>query len=263
MSHPNGEQAEPAYPSAAAGQPPSSFQESATQFAARVTAPQPAPPEVFPPAPAAAPQQAPAVPQQAPAGVFASAPAGAATSAPVDPATQAVYAPGSSPIAAAAPAGPYAQGYGQAANTSAFPVTGVPVSAYPMVMEPKKKRTGMIVLTVVTIVLGLATAGLGTMYLLENGKRTQADTKVSEQSAQLEEADRKIKEIEGKLSTSKEENAKLTQDLTGARNKTDEVAKARDAMAACFQALNEYARNRNATTAKDADTKCAEASKYY
>jgi len=157
----------------------------------------------------------------------------------------------------------YPPGYAAESGMSAYPVTGVPVSAYPMVMEPKKKRTGMIVLTVVTIVLGLATAGLGTLYLLENGKRTQAETKVSEQTAQLEAADKKIKEIESKLSTSKEENAKLNQDLTGAKNKTDEVTKARDALAACFQAIDAYARNRNTTTAKDADAKCAEASKYY
>jgi len=262
MSHPNGEQADP-FHTPATSQPPYSFQESAAQFTAA------APAATAPAVPETAPSVDPATQPVYTSGAATVPAVPAAPPVPAAPAAPAVpgYAPASAPVPAPVSAPGYAAGYapGYAADsgTSAYPVTGVPVSGYPMVMEPKKKRTGMIVLTVATIVLGLATAGLGTMYLLENGKRTQADTKVSEQTAQLDAADKKIKEIESKLATSKEENAKLTQDLTGAKNKTDEVTKARDAMAACFQAINEYARNRNANTAKDADTKCAEASKYY
>ena len=252
MSHPNGEQADQ-FHTPPASQPPSSFGESAAQFTAFTPTPAPEPVQ---PAPS------------------------------VEPATQPVYSPGAAsvpavpvPVAAAPATAPaaavpvaavpvpaasgYPAGYAAETGTSAYPVTGVPVSGYPVVMEPKRKRTGMIVLTVATVVLGLAAAGMGTMYLLENGKRTQAETKVSEQAAALTAADQKLKEMESKLSTSKEENAKLTQDLTGAKNKTDEVTKARDAMAACFQALDTYARSRNTATANDANAKCAEASKYY
>lgn len=257
MSHPNGDQPEPFHPPAATSEPPSSFQESATQFTA----------SAFTTA------SAPAVPEQAPS--WAPVPA-------VEPATQPVYTHGAATVPAVPAASPvpgngfadpalpvpvahgYTPGYAAESGTSAFPVTGVPVSGYPMMaVPPKKKRTGTVILTVATIVLGLATAGFGTMYFLEASAHTKADKKVSEQTALLADADTKIKETESKLSTAKEENAKLNQDLTGAKNKTDEVTKARDALAACMAASDAYVANKNSSTARDVIVKCSEAEKYY
>jgi flagellar basal body-associated protein FliL len=199
----------------------------------------------------------------------------------VEPATQPVYTAGAATVPAPPEASPvpgngvaalpvpaahgYTPGYAAESGTSAFPVTGVPVSGYPMmpVAAPKKKRTGTIILAVATIVLGLATAGFGTMYFLEASAHDKADKKISEQTALLADADKKLKETESNLSTSKEENAKLNQDLTGAKNKTDEVTKARDALAACMAASDAYVANKNSSTARDVIVKCAEAEKYY
>jgi hypothetical protein len=299
MSQPNGDQADPFNSPATTSQPSSSFQEPVAPFTASTspaaTAPTvPVTPTFTEPAQgvhpglgqgvpsAPAPSLVPSDPATQPvytAGLAQGVPPGLAqgvTSAPapsVDPATQPVYPPGAATVPAAVgtdpalPAVPgYAPGYAAPGSTAAVPVTGVPVSGYPgypTVLEPKKKRTGTIVLTVATIVLGLTTVAFGTLYFLEMGARGKADRKVSEQTALLAEADKKVKDTESRLATSKEENTKLTQDLTGAKNKTDEVTKARDALAACMQASDAYAAAKNTNTARDLIVKCTEAEKYY
>ncbi|HEX6683232.1 MAG TPA: hypothetical protein VF062_10570 [Candidatus Limnocylindrales bacterium] len=239
MSHPNGEQAEPQYPAAASQPPPASFEQAAAQFTAAAPVAEPAPAQAPAPAPAQTWAQTPA---QTPAPATEPALAGVVLA----PAAQPAFAAGTAEV----PPPP----------TAAFPVTGVPVSGYPIV---KSKQTGKILLIVATVVLGLATAGLGTMYYLEAGARGKADKKVIEQAAALETAGKKLTETQTQLSTSKEENAKLTQDLTGAKNKTDEVTKARDALIACMQAIDAFDAAQNNATAKDLIVKCTEAEKYY
>jgi uncharacterized protein (DUF3084 family) len=178
-----------------------------------------------------------------------------------------VYTPGSAVVPTGHTADGTASFPASAVPVSGYPVSGYPVSGYPMpgypAAAPKPKRTGTIILTIATVILGLTTIAFGALWIVETGKRSQADAKVAEQTTALAAADTKLKDVESRLSTKTAEAAQLNQDLTGAKNKTDEVTKARDALAACMQASDAYAVNRNANTAKELIAKCTEAEKYY
>jgi hypothetical protein len=191
---------------------------------------------------------------------------------PATPATPSVADP--APTATYPAAGPIPPGYAPV-GTSAYPVSapaypvsapGYPVSAMPLgygYEPPKPKRTGVIVLSIATGVLALIAVGMATLFLVEHSNRTNADKKVSEQTTALTAEQAKTKDLEGQLSTSRSDLAKVTQELEGAKGKTADVQKERDAMAACFRALDDYYLSKTAANAKKADDLCREASKYY
>ncbi len=137
------------------------------------------------------------------------------------------------------------------------------ISAYPPPATPKRGRAGMIVLSLATGVLVLATAALGVLFFLEADARADTQAQLDQKTSALSAEQTKTKDLDTQLQTSKETVAKLNQDLTGAKAKTDEVTVARDALAACFQAIETYARSKTSANAKAADEKCAEAAKHY
>lgn len=173
------------------------------------------------------------------------------------------------PTAAFPAAGPIPPGYAPVAPVSApaYPVSGpaYPVSALPGYgfEPPKPKRTGTIVLSIATGVLALVAAGMTTMFFVEHSNRTNADQKITEQTAALSAEQTKAKDLESQLTSTKSDLARVTQELEGAKGKTADVQKERDAMAACFRAIDEYFANKTTANAKKADDACKEASKYY
>ncbi len=125
-----------------------------------------------------------------------------------------------------------------------------------------KKRGGVIALSIATGVLALATIALGVLYFLEAQAHTKTDAELTQRTASLVAEEAKSKNLDTQLKTSKEEVAKLNQDLTGAKAKTDEVTKARDALIGCFQAIEAFDAKQNAENAKQVIIKCEEADKY-
>ena len=160
------------------------------------------------------------------------------------------YAPGYAPVSAV-------PGYG--------PVSAVPygMPGYPMEAPKKKGRVGIIVLSVLTGLLTLGAAGMTTLYFVEKSERTAADKKVSEQAAAITTEQGKVKDLEGKWAQTKSEVAKLTQEIEGAKSKTADVTKEKEALAACFRAIENYAVAQTSANRQAADAACDEASKYY
>ncbi len=263
MSHPHGESAEPATqpvsapsplseaaytpaPPAAAAEPVSAAQPAAYQ-------PAPAPPA--PPAPAYTPAAAQAHPQAA---APVSEPTLVAAGAPAAGGDAAAYQIGVAPVSAPAYAPVSAMpGYGQ---VSAVPY-GLP--GYPMEAPKKKSRAGLIVLSVLTGVLTLAAAAMTTLYFVEKSERTAADKLATERAAVITSDEAKIKDLEGKWAASKSEVAKLTQEVEGARSKTADVTKEKEAMANCFRAMDDYFASQSNATRQALVTACDEAAKYY
>lgn len=143
------------------------------------------------------------------------------------------------------------------------PVSVAPYGYEAPIAPPKQGRTGKIVLSIATGVLALATVAFGVLYFFEASARASADKTVAEKTTALTAAQAKSKDLDRQLTAAKDDVARLNQDLTGAKNKTDEVAKERDAMAACFQAMAAYGAKQNAANAKQLIIKCDEAEKYY
>src|SRR5690349_5889265 len=112
--------------------------------------------------------------------------------------------------------------------SAAYPVSApaYPFSALPLGFEqPKPKRTGMILLTVATIVLAVVAAGMTTLFFVEHTQRATADKKVSEQTTALTAEQAKSKDLQTQLDTSKSAVTQLNQDLEGEKNKTDDITK--------------------------------------
>jgi hypothetical protein len=175
------------------------------------------------------------------------------------------------PTAAYPAAGPIPPGYAPV-SAPAYPVSAVPaypVSAMPMGygygMEapPKPKRTGTIVLSIATGLLALVAAGMTTLFFVEHSNRANADKKVTEQTTALTAEQEKAKSLESQLTSTKSDLAKANQDLEGAKGKTADVTKEKEALAACFRAIDTYARSKTTANANAANAACAEASKYY
>jgi hypothetical protein len=160
------------------------------------------------------------------------------------------YAPGYAPVSAV-------PGYG--------PVSAVPygLPGYPMEAPQKKSRTGIIVLSILTGLLALGAAGMTTLYFVEKSERTAADKKVTEQAATITAEQAKVKDLEGKWTQTKSEVAKLTQEVEGAKSKTADVTKEKEAMAACFRAMDAYFVNQTNANRQALLTACDEASKYF
>jgi flagellar basal body-associated protein FliL len=129
---------------------------------------------------------------------------------------------------------------------------------------PKKKgRVGIIVLSILTGLLTLGAAGMTTLYFVEKSERTAADKKVGEQAATIAAEQSKVKDLEGKWALTKSEVAKLTQEVEGAKSKTADVTKEREALAACFRAIETYASSQTNANRVAANAACDEASTYY
>lgn len=252
MSHPHGESAEPVSQPVSA---PSPLSEAAYTPAAAAEPAQPAPNAYESPAqPAYAHAAQPATaayPQAAPAGEPTLATAAVATGDAVYPAGVApVSAPAYGPVSAV-------PGYGQ--------VSAVPYgfAGYPMEAPQKKGRTGFIVLSVLTGVLALAAAGMTTLFFVEKSERTAADKKVTEQAATITSDQAKIKDLEGKWAETKSEVAKLTQEVEGAKSKTADVTKEKEALANCFRAMDDYFASQSNANRQAVIAACDEAAKYY
>ncbi|GIH11291.1 hypothetical protein Rhe02_93580 [Rhizocola hellebori] len=236
MSHPHGESSEPA---TAVDVPHETLSISA-----------PATPPGFTPAPA--PSSAPA---QEPVAVAA------------EPVTQAYVPVAAMPQQVAPVSAPgYAPGYAPVSAVPGYgPVSAVPygIPGYPMEAPKKKGRAGIIVLSILTGLLTLGAAGMTTLYFVEKSERTAADKKVTEQAATITTEQAKVKDLEGKWSQTKSEVAKLTQEVEGAKSKTADVTKEKEALAACFRAMDDYFLTQNKANQLALQTACDEASKYY
>ena len=169
------------------------------------------------------------------------------------------------PTAAYPAAGPIPPGYAPVSapvSAPAYPVSGLayPVSAMPGygLEPPKPKRTATIVLSIATVLLALAAAGMTTLFFVEHVERGNADKKVAEQNIALDKA----KEVETQLSNMKSDMQKLNQELEGAKGKTADVTKEKEAMAACLRAIDDYGRSQTTANRTKLQTACGEAYKY-
>ncbi len=259
MSHPHGDSSEPATAGAEV-QPPAPAVDSPYETQSISAPAAPATPPGFTPAapPAAA---APAAPPAAPvADATVAQPAAYA----VAPPTQQMAGIPQQVMPVSAPG--YAPGYAQVSAVPGYsPVSAVPygIPGYPMEAPRKKSRVGIIVLSVLTGLLTLGAAGMTTLYFVEKSERTAADKKVAEQAATITTEQGKVKDLEGKWAQSKSEVAKLTQEVDGAKSKTADVVKEKEALAACFRAMDDYFVSQTNATRTALQTACDEASKYY
>lgn len=240
MSHPNGDSQEPVY---TPGSVPVPAQPSAPQVETYI--------------------ETPAVPSLAPAftppAEVPTAPVPVAPAAPVYPDTAAYPVAGPAVPVPAAPVS--APGYAPVSGPGYAPVSAAPYGYAPVAEAPKKKgRAGIIVLSITTALFGLAAAGITALYIVDGNA---ADKKDTQQAAALAAEEAKVKELEAKYATSKSEVAKLTQDVAGAKSKTDEVTKEREALANCFRASDTYAAAKNTENARNLIVACTEAEKYY
>jgi flagellar basal body-associated protein FliL len=250
MSQPNGEQPEAVYTPGSAHVP--------AQVPAQATAPQtetmimPSATPAFPagqPAPAYPVSAAPAsaVPGGQPAYPVSAVPGQPAAAYPA-----AVYPPAAYPVSAVPGAGPE---YG-----------GLPVSALPYgypQMAQKPKKTGIIVLSIVTGLLVLATGTLSALFFVESTERKSADKLVAEQKAAIEAETTRAKDLDTQLQGSKAEVQKLTQEIAGAKSKTEDVTKEKEALAACFRAMEQYFISQSKANQTALQTACNEAERYY
>jgi uncharacterized protein HemX len=146
-------------------------------------------------------------------------------------------------------------------SAPAYPVSGpaYPVSVMPGYgFEPPRKRTGTIVLSIATVLLALAAAGMTTLYFVEHAQRTNADKKVAELTVEQTRA----KELETQLANVKSDMQRLGQELEGAKGKTADVTKEKEALAACLRALDDYGRSQTSANRTKLQTACNEAYKY-
>lgn len=170
------------------------------------------------------------VPGQAPGGGYG-APVGAA--------------PGYAPVSAV-------PGY---APVSAVPGYGYPVSAMPYgapqapFAQPKKSKAGVIVLSIITALLVLATGGVSTLYFVEKSERTASDKVVAEQKATLAGQKTELEDLKAKVQAGKDELTKVNQELTGTKNNAAALQK-------CLDALDAFFSNPTSAKGKAVDKAC-------
>jgi len=128
----------------------------------------------------------------------------------------------------AAMAQPYSvQPYSVAPASGAYPY-GVP-SAIPMV-EPKRRRTGVVVLSILTTLFVLATGVMTTLFVLTKQERDRLDTQVQRLGVETTDQRQNISTIQTNL-----ENTR--RDLADSQAETKEVADQKAKLSACIKAF--------------------------
>jgi flagellar basal body-associated protein FliL len=172
----------------------------------------------------------PAVPQPAGVGQPAFAQPGVGQPGVGQPGVGQPYAPVPSPPTydPAAMAQPYSvQPYSVAPASGAYPY-GVP-SAIPMV-EPKRRRTGVVVLSILTTLFVLAAGVMTTLFVLTKQERDRLDAQNQRLGVETTDQRQNISTIQTNL-----ENAR--RDLADSQAETKEVADQKAKLSACIKAF--------------------------
>jgi hypothetical protein len=151
------------------------------------------------------------------------------------------YAPVPSPPTydPAAVAQPYSAQPYSAQPYSAHPYSAAPASGYgygipsaipaPQV-EPKRRRTGVIVLSILTTLFVLAAGVMTTLFVLTKQERDRLDSQAQQLGVETTDQRQKINTLESDLATAK-------RDLTDAQSETKEVADQKAKVSACVKAF--------------------------
>ncbi|GIF73106.1 hypothetical protein [Asanoa siamensis] len=232
-------------PPAAAPQPASPYTAPAPQPASPYAAPStPASPYAAPSTPAspypapttpAAPYAAPTTPQ--PYGAPAPQPASPYT-APATPTAQPYPAtPADQPTAANPYAVPPVSGqpvYG--APYPDQPLSATPYSVPPMA-PPKQRRTAVLVLSIVTAFLFIASGLLGGLLVAQRGETSRANTEIAAQRDEITAKTKKLDEMEANLNAVNSENLLKGQELEGSKNDRNEQERQKKVVAKCLDLL--------------------------
>jgi cell division protein FtsL len=184
----------------------------------------------------------------------------------------AVFAPGNAPVAPPAAGGPYAPLYPMSGPPAVgYPVSGPPISgvpfgypttAYPPVAPPKSRRAAVIILTILTALLTMATGVMTTLYLLKaneakqlNQKITAHESTISSQRHDLEGLNRQVDDVKRQLTSAQDESTQL-------HTANDAIAKCLNTIYDFWDLLDQNKTTEARTKADEVDQLCSEADKY-
>ncbi len=222
----------------------------------------PTPPSPYAgPTPPSAPYGAPTPPNAAPTPTYAApTPTYAAPAAPYTAPTAPTASPYAAPAAPAA-APPYgtlpADGTAQTASPYAVPgvppVSGQPAYGYPYADQPlsgppygvpptaapKPRRTAVIVLSIATALLFVASGVLGGMFVVQRGQTDDGNVRIAALQADVTAKTKKLEELQANLDSVNSANILKQQELDGSKNDRNEQERQKKVIGKCLDLLLE------------------------